>query len=191
MSSPISPALADYREALPAALAEVAEFSLFTFVDVSDSAAFFAAAALPIADGGCDWIRADVDFTGVRAGHFAITVPETLARRLCASFAGAETDAPIADRGLLDFTGELANMVCGTWLTRSCRHEAFSLTPPRVRRERPGPAQPSGDRCDPFYLSLDDAPIRLEIHWAGSPASSQEPAGGRAGTVKESTWPSR
>jgi hypothetical protein len=169
----MSPALADYREALPAAVAEVAENSLFSFTDASDQPTFAAAAWTSLSEDGSDWLTAGVDFTGRMAGHFDITVPETLARRLCAAFAGVEQAEEISESDLLDFAGELANMVCGTWLTRSCRQEAFVLTPPRVLRLRPIPAAPCDAKCECLYLSLDDVPIRLQLQWAAGSSPGQ------------------
>jgi hypothetical protein len=165
-SSPISRQLADYKGALLSAVAEVAENSLFAFADASDEAAFDAAAAASNTDG--DWLRACIHFTGPIGGQFALTVPAALARHLCAAFAGAETPDDIGEGDLIDFTGELANMMCGTWLTRACRHNAFNLTPPCVRRG--GPDRATGgvtgevDSAS-FYLAIDDTPIRLEIDW--------------------------
>ena len=166
MSSPISRPLADCQGALLAAVTEVAENSLFAFADASDQAAFDAAAAASNTDG--DWLRARIHFTGPIDGQFSLTVPAALARRLCAAFAGAEISDDIGEGDLIDFTGELANMVCGTWLTRACQHEAFNLTPPRVLRG--GPGRPSGGepgdaQSANVYLAIDDTPIRLEIDW--------------------------
>lgn len=163
-SSPISRQLADYQGALLAAVTEVAENSLFAFADASDKAAFDAAAAASDADG--DWLRARICFTGPIGGQFSLTVPEALARRLSAAFAGADSADDIGEGDLIDFTGELANMVCGTWLTRACQHEAFDLTPPRVLRGGPGRAtggEPGDAESASVYLAIDDTPIRLEI----------------------------
>lgn len=181
MSSPISPAPADYREALPAAVAEVAENSLFSFADASDQAAFAAAAWTSLAEDGSDWLCAGVDFSGRIAGRLEITVPETLARRLCASFAGVERGDCISERDLLDFAGELANMVCGTWLTRSYRQNSFALTPPRVVRQRPHAAETCDAAGECLYLSLDDAPIRLQLRWTGGSSRDQVLPEARAG----------
>jgi hypothetical protein len=190
MSSPVSPALADYREALPAAVAEVAENSLFSFADACDEATFCAAASTSLAEDGGEWLRAGVDFIGTLTGHFDITLPETLARRLCASFAGADGGDDIPESGLLDFAGELANMVCGTWLTRSCREQAFTLTPPRVLRQRPHAAEPCDTGCERMYLSLDDEPIRLQLQWTADPCPGQSRGSrARARQPKEPEWP--
>jgi hypothetical protein len=182
MCSQVSQVLDDYRDALLAAVTEVAEKSLFAFADFSDRAAFDAAAAPLSTDR--DWLRAGIRFTGPIDGQFALVVPAGLARRLCAAFAGAEAPDDVGEDDVIDFTGELANMVCGTWLTRTWRHEAFSLTPPRVLHCGPGrkpgvePARSSrvaarAVRRSPagtadtgsLYLAIDDTPIRLEIDW--------------------------
>lgn len=170
MSFPISRQLADHLGALLAAVTEVAENSLFTFADASDEATFdVAAAAAGIDDTDGDWLRASIRFTGPVAGQFALTVPVGLARRLGAAFAGADTANDMGEDDLIDFTGELVNMMCGTWLTRACQHEAFTLTPPRVLRGGPDRAmggEPDDAESTSFYLAIDDTPIRLEIGWS-------------------------
>jgi hypothetical protein len=176
MSSPISPPIVDYRGALLAAVTEVAENSLFAFVDASDQAAFEAATIAPPAEGGGDWLRAGIDFNGPIAGRVELTLSEALARHLCASFAGAETAEDIGESDLLDFTGELANMMCGAWLTRASRHDAFTLTPPQVTRGKPQLATPGSDVPERFYLSIDDAAIRLDLYWIATAPSPPEPA---------------
>ena len=145
------------------ALTEVAENSLFSFAGNSDVAAFETAAP----DTGCDWLRACVRFSGPIGGQLSLTAPATLVRRLAASFAGADTADDIGDGDLADFAGELANMVCGAWLTRACGREPFALAPPRVfPGQRLGAdAGPGGTNPGVFYLALDDTPIRLEIDW--------------------------
>jgi CheY-specific phosphatase CheX len=176
MCSPISPPIADYHEALLAAVTGVAENSLFAFVDASDQATFEAATIAPGADGGNDWLSAGIDFKGPIAGRFELTLSEALARHLCASFAGAETADEIGESDLLDFTGELANMMCGAWLTRAARHDAFSLMPPQVMRGRPGLATAGSESPERFYLSIDDAAIRLDLYWISTVPPAPEPA---------------
>jgi CheY-specific phosphatase CheX len=170
-------ALADSHDALLAAVTEVAENSLFAFADASDETTFAAAAALT--DGDSDWLRACVHFSGPIAGRLEITVPDPLARHLCASFAGAATADDIGEGDLIDFVGELANMTCGSWLTRARRHEAFSLTAPRVHRGQSHGAEPGDAASEQFYLSIDDAPIRLELIWETAVPYGGESADGR------------
>lgn len=183
MSSPISPELADYRGALLAAVTEVAENSLFAFADASDEAAFEEAVTASNTGGGSDWLRACIQFTGPIGGRFELTISGGLARRLSTSFAGAATPDDIGEGDLIDFTGELANMVCGTWLTRACQHESFSLTPPQVLRSRPDRAthvEPGDAEFTSFYLAIDDTPIRLEIDWGVAAPTAPRSAPERA-----------
>jgi chemotaxis phosphatase CheX-like protein len=168
MSSPILLALADCHEPLLAALAEVAENSLFAFADMSDQAAFGATAA-PLAEGGEEWLHATIVFKGSIAGRFALTIPAPLSRRLCASFAGADSADEISDEDLLDFSGELANMICGAWLTHAVPHEVFNLQAPKVVSAEPVPVV-SNAASEHVYLAIDDVPVRLDLSW--EPAAS-------------------
>jgi len=144
----------------------VAENSLFAFADASDQAAFDSTACTDDTAGG--WLNARVCFAGPVDGQLTLILPGKLARSLCVAFAGADTADEVAERDLVDFTGELANMVCGTWLTRTCQHDAFTLMPPLVRFGGPGrhARRNTGDD-DParVYLAIDDTPILLEIDW--------------------------
>ena len=176
MCSPISLVVADYRDALLEAVTDVAENSLFAFVDASDQASF--EAARTDADTANGWLDACIEFRGPTSGRFELTLSEPLARHLCASFAGAEGPDEFGEADLFDFTGELANMMCGAWLTRACRWEAFSLTPPRVSRA-PQHVASSGDASDRCYVSIDDALVQLEIHWEHPDSPSSGCADGR------------
>ncbi len=170
MSSPISRPLAESVEALLAAATEVAETCLFAYVEPSDAAAF----EVSVGDG-TGWLWASVRFTGPSHGALEITLPETLARRLCAAFAGAESPDEATDQDLVDFTGELANMVCGAWLTRANNREAFDLTPPRVVRNRPTLDRPVAANASTLicYYAIDEAPVRLAAAWGPASAATQ------------------
>jgi hypothetical protein len=162
-----------------AAVSEVAENSLFAFADASDEAVFEMAATAQPEDGGSDWLSACVDFNGPITGRLELTMPDPLARHLCASFSGEDTPEGIGEADLVDFTGELANMMCGTWLTRARRHDAFSLASPRVRRGRPRAAAAGEAPSEPLFLSIDEAPIRLSVQWGAVSPPSEERADGR------------
>jgi hypothetical protein len=154
---------ADLALGLHAAVVEVAENSLFAFADQSDQATFDAAAG---ATG--DWICTHIRFTGSTCGTLEVNTPAALVRRLCASFAGASPDDAISESDVVDFAGEFANMVCGTWLTRTCRHESFSLTPPRVIAGSAAidlGGESGGSSATTLYLAIDDTPIRLVVAW--------------------------
>ena len=162
-SSPSSLLLADFQAALLSAVAEVAENSLFAFADASDQTAFESAADQ---SGTDDWLDARIRFTGPVDGQLTVALPGALARRLCAAFAGADSADEVGERDLIDFTGELANMVCGTWLTRTCQHDAFTLMPPIVQcggPERRVGGSPGDTGPARVYVAIDDTPLLLEI----------------------------
>ena len=161
MSSPILRPLPDSQRELLAAAADVAENSLFTIADAADEAAFKESAAA--VDANC-WLHASVRFAGPSVGFLALTLPEPLARRLCTAFSGAPSPEEIAAGDLVDFTGELANMMCGAWLTRASKQESFNLEPPRVVRGGPDRAgQVPAEASQTFYLAIDETPVKLEI----------------------------
>ena len=161
MCSQQSPAPADSRRTLLAAVSRVAENGLFAFADPSDQAAFD---GVGVSAAGGGWLRARVRFTGLVQGQLVLTVPEALARGLCAAFAGVESADPIRDADLIDFSGELANMVCGGWLSAASPQGTFALMPPQVVRGGPARAETDGRRpLETFYVAINDRPVRLEV----------------------------
>ena len=59
---------------------------------------------------------------------------------------------------MFDSTGEFANMVCGTWLTRACARRRFDLQPPVVSVV-PGASASTGE--DEELLLINDWPVKL------------------------------
>lgn len=160
MSSPLWQRLAD-EPTLLASATVVAETSLFSYVDASDAAAFDAAAA-----GAGPWLRAGVEFHGPATGSFALVLPLRLAVDLAAAFSGDLEAAPgPADPLVGDFAGEVANMICGSWLTRACREHAFDLGPPRVESFAQ-PPRCSGTRQ--VFLAIADAAVRVDLEIDGA-----------------------
>jgi hypothetical protein len=111
------------------ALVEVAENSFFAFVDPVE--AEVADELLAIAPG---WIQATVAFEGAFGGTMQVALAEPLATELFVSFLGLEPDDVPDDERLFDLVGEFCNMVCGSWLTRSCQRRSFDLHHPEVVR---------------------------------------------------------
>ena len=159
MSCPSSPLLASSEAALVAAASEVAENSLFAFVDSSDLDAFRVST-------DAAWTIARVGLTGPTRGEFQVTAPEALMRTLCAAFIGTDASEEISAGAVMDFAGELANMICGAWLTRVVPHASFDLTAPLVVR-RDGHhvhQEPASDTdSSTCYVSIDESPVRLRI----------------------------
>lgn len=178
MCSTISLRPCEQREAILAALATVAEESLFTFADASCREDHDAAlAAGPWAEG---WLQARVGFDGPASGSFDVHVPASLARRLCCAFAGTDSEDEATDADVEDFLGEVANMVCGLWLTRTVPHAAFALSRPLVETT----ATAAGDRADSlegetWYATLDDVPCRVGLSRSTALVTGEAHADGR------------
>ena len=88
------------------------------------------------------WLTAAIAFSGPFDGVVRMTLPRALAGDLAGAFCGVRPQSLDASQ-VDDFAGELANMVCGLWLTQTHRSERFELTPPVV--ERRGGARRRGD----------------------------------------------
>jgi hypothetical protein len=164
-----SPTPVECEAALREALTEVAETSFFTFVSRCDSELFGEVASAPADEGGPAgdrWIAAHVGFSGTFSGRLSVTMPEALARDLYAAFTGVEPNATLSEGALLDAAGELANMVCGRWLTRSGEGGHFDLHPPEGAR-MPGGWTPLDERAPAeagdAHVLLNDTPLRARL----------------------------
>ncbi len=154
--------IAGCREAVLQAATEVAENSLLAFAEPCDDVGFAAAVAAATGGSTSRWVSASVDFSGPVHGRLQLDVPRYAARRLGASFVGSDR-ASIGGRAVCDFSGELANMICGTWLTRAWRRGTFRLAPPRVHPCPPAIPGRSEPHRTPICLTIDNAPVRLTI----------------------------
>ena len=159
----------DARPELLAAVIDVAEHSLFAYSDALDRGAFEAA----IVAHPADWIRARVAFRGPVGGVVEVALPASLARDLAGAFAGEAPDA-LDGRALVDFAGELANMMCGAWLTRGFTAHAFDLAPPDVQDGLAARAvlEPAAD-SDALYLALNEVPVLVRLTWLRGPAGGE------------------
>lgn len=165
MSSPNSS-----RDALPSASTEVelcdalvavAENSLFALAEPMEDWSVECARSGPPAAG---WYLSTVGFRGGFIGAIELAVDADLLRQLCMAFAGLPPDGPLAEEHVLDFGGELANMVCGTWLTRRCPSGRFDLDAPRVLQTPRLPAPPfAGASQAELWVSLNDVPTRVRL----------------------------
>jgi hypothetical protein len=148
------PSAIDLRDALPAAIAHVAEDSLFAMVDAAEPG--WRDAWVDQAD----WLEAGVAFHGAGEGTLTCRLPRTLARDLSAAFLG-QTEDQVDDSAVFDMTGELANMICGCWLTRAFPADLFALEHPEVQVGSFAP----GD--DWLILMLNGAPLGVSVTGRG------------------------
>ena len=119
---------------------QVAEDSLFACAEPCErSRTAGLLEARPVAE---PWLTAAIAFSGPFDGVVRMTLPRALAGDLAGAFCGVQPQSLDASQ-VDDFAGELANMVCGLWLTQTHRSERFELAPPVVARR--GGARRRGD----------------------------------------------
>lgn len=164
MSSPSSapgPTSVDHHAALTDALAEVGGLSFFGFVDPVDAAQFS-----ELASAEPEWVTATVAFSGGFTGVVRCAIPLGLARELVSAFSG-DAESSDTDGPLHDLMGEFTNMVCGSWLSRTCSHEVFNLASPRVSRMPDGWTPGAFDGSTAVQATLNDRPLAVWMTAAG------------------------
>ena len=94
--------------------------------------------AIPAGPG----LMARVDFVGAPSGWLTLRAGLASARSLAADFLG-EDEESVGDQQTTDVFAELANIVCGSVLTRTENFSTFHLSSPRVF---PPQERPAGER---------------------------------------------
>jgi hypothetical protein len=151
-----TPDAIEHHEAVHGALVEVAEQSFFAFVDAVEPAA-----VQELLDATPSWIRASVVFEGAFGGCLEVALAEPLAIELFVSFLGLDPDERPDDARLFDLVGEFGNMVCGSWLTRSCQRRRFDLHHPDVARVTAEALPPDGPERRILSINGQAACLRL------------------------------
>jgi chemotaxis phosphatase CheX-like protein len=119
-----APSLVEQYGVLEASVVEAVERSFLSFADRAPGA--------PPRDDR-PWVVASVAFRGACAGALEMIAPEAVCHDLFCALAGEEHGDRLARQQVFDAFGELANIVCGDWLTRVCRRRRFDLRPPDIR----------------------------------------------------------
>ena len=175
-----APTFAEHADSLRAALIEVAENSFFAFAVPLDTEQFADLVRNPVSFDPDQpptpgrWLVTTVHFDGAFAGFVEVATLESLAQQLLAAFSGMGPDEPAEPAQLADSIGEFGNQVCGTWLTRACQRRRFDLRPPVVEARPadwlPLDAAPASAHDGDLFLSLNDSPVRLRVHFDGEVA---------------------
>jgi hypothetical protein len=75
---------------------------------------------------------AHLHFAGGRCGEFRIAIVPAAARTVACNFLGAEDESEIRDEQVGEVVCELANMICGSVLSRLNGDLAFDLSHPEL-----------------------------------------------------------
>ncbi len=121
------------------------------FVDIVDS---------PRAGPEPEGIAAELCFDGDPPGSFRLVLDRRAARSVAADFLGSDPEALTLEQ-LDGVVCELANMVCGSVLSRIESTAAFRLSTPTLAPDADRLRTPLGTR---FQASLNDGMLHAEIH---------------------------
>jgi len=77
-------------------------------------------------------LDARLRFKGARSGEFRVAVAPAAARSVACNFLGAEDESQITETQVGDVICELANMICGSALSRLSGDLAFDLSHPEL-----------------------------------------------------------
>jgi CheY-specific phosphatase CheX len=88
-------------------------------------------------------IAVRLTFLGEPSGSLALRLTSTAARSIAADFLGTDEEE-VSDPRMADVVCELANMICGSLLSRVENAATFQLAAPRIVPLSEGPAQEPG-----------------------------------------------
>jgi len=145
----------EIAESLAAAASDVLETMFFSSV-VGEAPV----TATPPADA----IAARLEFSGARPGAFAVRLTLGAARVIAASFLAEETDEPTPAQ-VQEVICELANMMCGSVLSRLDRGARFDLGPPAMVDAAAVTAPPEFSRA----FDIGDGEVAVFLQMDGNP----------------------
>ena len=135
----------ELEQALSEAAAEVLETMFFSAM-TPDSGTD------PLPDAS--WISAGLRFHGKPSGEFGVGIPAVTGRKIAANFLGAD-ESEVTEPRIGQVVSELANMLCGSVLSRIEKDTLFDLSSPQLLPE-PGPS--------PFIVHVEEGPLAM---WMG------------------------
>ncbi len=160
MSSPRSPLRPDGLAALGAAALQVAEDSLFAYAEPCEPTR--TAGLLKKRPVSEPWLSASIAFAGPFDGSVRLVLPRALATDLAGAFCGVRPQS-LTPAQVVDFAGELANMVCGLWLTQTHRIGRFELAAPVVVDVAVAEVTTTAADPDALGIALNDTPLLLAL----------------------------
>jgi CheY-specific phosphatase CheX len=104
-----------------------------------------------------DLISAELVFNGVPSGHFGVQVPSSTGRLIASNFLGKEAE-DITEAEVEQVVGELANMICGSVLSRVEAGARFELLHPVIVPAGEGTPHPAAVQ---YTLELEEGVMIL------------------------------
>jgi len=102
-------------------------------------------------------------FEGSPAGSLTLSVTEKAARQIAADFLG-EDEPGLSSRKVQEVVCELANMICGSVLSRVESHTTFRLAAPRLLVAEPWNLDPeSSDRRAVYTIQLANGSLTATV----------------------------
>lgn len=110
-------------------------------------------------------LEARLHFRGALPGSFSVRISEAAARNLAAGFLGEDNDA-LGARQIEQVIRELANMLCGSLVSKLEREEPFELDPPELLGA--ASAEPQGNPpAAQQSFAIEDGALTLSLHLDG------------------------
>jgi CheY-specific phosphatase CheX len=115
----------DIHSALSAAVEEVLETMFFSSVLASSNT------PEPTGEGAEPVFRASLAFQGDACGNLGLAIPIHLAQVVSSGFLGME-EQEVSDSEVGEVVGEMANMICGSVLSRLESESTFHISHPEL-----------------------------------------------------------
>jgi CheY-specific phosphatase CheX len=119
----------------------------------------------------------EIAFRGVFSGRLVLTVSGPILAVVAGNMLG-EDESAMPREAQLDALGELANVICGNVLPEIAGdRETFSLTPPVLLTEIPGPLKARAGTVGEVLVGLDDGRAEVRLYLEGEiPAEARAEA---------------
>jgi len=116
----------------------------------------------PDADGSSPAITAALQFHGSQSGGFRVGLPMKLAHVVGAGFLGRD-ETELSDSQAGEVVCELANMICGSVLSRLESESTFQITHPDLTPSEPSAGFDGAGTCRWFDLGDGILTVSLEL----------------------------
>lgn len=105
-----------------------------------------------------EWISGTLSFRGTTSGRFGVRLPPVIGRKLAASFLGVDKES-LSELQTGEVICELANMLCGSVLSRLEKETRFELHRPELGLKETGCRDDGRKVCR--VLQLEDGPLAM------------------------------